>query len=197
MSIDRRHKARSYKLMFQHTSKKYFDFKVNLLKLEGRVIKVKTGYGSLAYRFISRALTSSNFPIKTFYYTGHHNRRSARKNLTYRNLYKYINLNALALWIADDGSLRYNNNNKNTPILSLHVQNSNKDQVAKYVRLFKSKYNCKARVYKDKRVKTFGNFLSFDTKDTLYLLNQLRKKHIKGMEYKFYFTTDAYLGGLL
>ncbi|KKL66293.1 hypothetical protein LCGC14_2146410, partial [marine sediment metagenome] len=151
--------------------------------------------GSLAYRFTSKALTDSNFPINTFYYTGHHNKRRTRKNLTYKSIKKYITLNALALWIADDGSLSYNNKNKNTPILSLHVQNSNKDQVAKYIRLFKSIYCCKARVYKDKRVKTFGNFLVFNTKDTLYLLNQLRKKHIKGMEYKFYFTTDAHLGG--
>ncbi len=195
MSIDKRHRGRSYRLMFQHTNKKYFDFKVNLLKLEGRVIKVKTGYGSLAYRFTSKALTSSNFPINLFYHTGHHNKRRVRKNLEYKIIYKYISLNALALWIADDGSLRYNNNNKNTPILSLHTQNSNKEQVAKYVRLFKSKYHCKARVYKDKRVKTFGNFLTFNTKDTLYLLNQLRKKHVKGVEYKFYFTTDGYLGG--
>lgn len=194
MSIDKRYNAVSYRMIFQHTNKKYFDFKVNLLNLRGRIGEYKTGYGSLAYRFTSNALTNTNFPINKFYYTGHNKNCGKRKNLTYKTLRSLINLEALSLWIADDGSIRYNNGNKNTPILSLHTQNSNDNQITKYVNLFKRKYGVLARIYKDKRVKTFGNFLTFDTKDTLYLLNQLRNKHLKGIEYKYYFPTEKYLG---
>jgi hypothetical protein len=191
-SIDRRGNHRSYRLYFQHVDKDYFNFKVGLLQLEGRTYKVKTGYGSNALRFVSDALTNSNFPIKNFYYTGHMN-VYGRKLLKNKLLYRLINLDALALWIADDGSLSYNNGNKRYPRLSLHTQNSSPLQIKEYVKLFTRKYKCKPSVYHDKRVKTFGHFLTFNTKDTLFLLNQLRDKHIKGMEYKFYFKTDGYI----
>ncbi len=195
MSIDKRYSALSYRMIYQHTNKDYFNFKVSLLNLEGRTGYYKTGYGSLAYRFTSNALTNTNFPINKFYYTGHHKNKGQRKNLTYKTLQNLITLDALSLWIADDGSIRYNNGKKHTPILSIHTQNSNDNQITKYVNLFQKKYRCLARIYKDKRVKTFGNFITFDTRDTLYLLNQLRNKHVKGVEYKYYFPTEGYLLG--
>lgn len=193
-SIDKRFNNRSYRLYFQHTNKAYFNFKVNILGLKGNISKVLTGYGSKAFKFVSHALTNTNFPITKFYYTGHNKNQYGRKLLIYKTLYRLINLQALAIWIADDGSISYNNGNRNTPILSIHTQNSSPEQIKEYVKLFSRKYNCRARVYKDKRVKTFGNFLTFDTKDTLYLLNQLRDNQIKGMEYKFYFKTEKYIG---
>lgn len=194
MAIDKRYNAISYRLVYQHTNKEYFDFKVNLLNLEGKCREIKTGYGSKGHRFTSNALTQTNFPITKFYYTGHSIKKGQRKDLAYNTLYKLINLDALALWIADDGSLAFNNRNLSTPILTLHTQNSNPDQIEKYVKLFKSKYNCTARVYNDKKVKTFGNFLAFNTKDTLYLLNRLRQKQVEGVEYKYYFPTEGYIG---
>jgi len=191
-SIEKRGSGRSYRLVFRHTNKDYFDYKVKLLSLEGKINPITTGYGSNGFEFRSTALTNSNFPVKKFYYTGHMN-PYGRKFLKYKDLSKFINLDALAMWIADDGSLEYNNGNKNTPRLSLHTQNSNARQIKEYIKLFKRKYQCQPSIYKDKRVKTFGNFLTFNTKDTLFLLNYLRNKHIKGMEYKFYFTTDGYI----
>jgi hypothetical protein len=192
-SIDKRGSGKSYRLYFQHTNKDYFNFKVDLLHLPGRLLEVTTGYGSHAYKFLSDALTTSNFPIKRFYYTGHHSRQRNRKLLKYRTLYRFITLEALALWIADDGSLRYNNGKQFTPILSLHTQNSNLSQIKEYVKLFYRKYRCKARIYRDKKVKTFGYFLDFNTKDTLYLLNRLRDKQVKEVEYKFYFKPEGYI----
>ena len=194
MTIDKRYNAISYRLMYQHTNKEYFNFKVNLLKLHGNIINIETGYGSKGYRFTSNALTSSNFPINSFYYTGHHKKQGKRKDLTYKTLHKFINLEALSLWIADDGSIQYNNRNKNTPRLSIHTQNSNPDQISKYVNLFKRKFRCFPSIYNDKRVKTYGDFLVFNTKDTLYLLNQLRQKQVKGVEYKYYFPSEGYIG---
>jgi hypothetical protein len=191
-SIDKRGSGRCYRLVFRHTNKDYFDYKVKLLNLEGKINPIVTGYGSKGFEFRSTALTNSNFPVKKFYYTGHNN-PYGRKFLKYKDLAKFINLDALALWIADDGGLAYNNGNKNTPRLYLHTQNSSPKQIKEYVKLFTKKFNCKPNVNRDKKVKTFGYFLCFTTKDTLFLLNHLRNKHVKGVEYKFYFRTEGYI----
>lgn len=191
-NIDKRGSGTSYRLYFQHTNIDYFNHKIKLLNLDGTVSWKRTGYGSLAKRFVSTALTNSHFPVTKFYYTGH-TFQYGRKLLKYNTLSKLIDLDALALWIADDGSLGYNNKNKFTPRLILNTQNCSMDQMREYEKYFNKKYHCTPMIGQDKRVKTFGYYLIFNTKDSLFILNYLKNKQIKGMEYKFYFPTEGYL----
>ena len=193
IAIEKRHKGTSYRIIFQHTNIDYFTFKVKTLNLEGKVKPVKTGYGSDALRFTSKALTQSDFPIGKFYTTGHNENVGKRKLLNYKTLIKYITIESLSLWISDDGNLSFNNKNKYTPMLTLATHGFSNEQIKHIVKYFKIKWNCIPNIYKDKRVKSNGEFLIFSTKDTLYLLNQLKDYKCKGMEYKYYFLDGSYL----
>jgi len=191
MSVDKRASGRSYRLSFSHENEELFEFKKELLGLDGSVIDYVSGYGSNCKRFVSTALTKSDFPIHLFYFTGNLDNCGNRKHLTYDTIKKYITPEALSLWIADDGSIRYNNGNENTPVLQLSTHSHSIEQIDVFVKYFQKVWNCNPSKIVDKRVhiseKTSGIYLNFNTKDTLYLLNQLCKFACKGMEHKYYF----------
>jgi len=197
MGIDKRGAGRSYRLVFQHTNRKLFDFKVNLLGVEGKTSLVKTGYGSTAKRFVSTALTTTNFPIQKFYFTGHHKNVGKRKVVGYKTLKQYLSPEAVSLWIADDGSLQLNNSNKYTPRLYISTHNHSEQQIREFVKYFQKAWGCSPSIHVDKRVRNRGNcpgkFLTFSTKDTLLVLNKLRKYHCHGVEYKYYFQTEGFV----
>ena len=193
--IDKRGSGNSYRLLFQHTNKEYFDFKVATLNIPGKVMDVITGYGSKGWRFVSIALTPSTFPIKTFYNVGHNKNCGKRKLLVYKTLSKHLTLESLSLWIADDGSLRFNNRDKTTPVLSLATQGFSKKQIIELQLYFKRKLFCTPSIIPSKRKNKslIGYGLNFNTKDTLYILNKLKSLQCKGVEYKFYFKSEGYL----
>jgi hypothetical protein len=196
MNIEKRGSGTSYRLAFSHTNKELFDFKVKTLNLDGRCTEYTTGYGSKGYRFDSVALSKTDFPIELIYFTGHCKRLGHRKHITYDNMCKYMSPEALSLWIADDGSISFNNGNPNTPVLSISTHKHSLDQIKVFVEYFQKKWHCTPTEIRDKRVDTTncsGIFLQFNTKDTLYLLNSLRKCHCKGVEYKYYFPTEDYV----
>ena len=193
MIVDKRYNKISYRLQFSHTNKKYFNYKVKILNLQGKIKERITGYGSKAYEFKSVALTNTNFPITKFYFTGHHKRAGNRKLVTYNTLRKYITIEALSLWVADDGSMVLNNKNKYTPRLYLATHNFSDEQMAHILKYFIKQWHCTPSIYHDKRVKSNGKFLAFSTKDTLYLLNQLKDYKCKGVEYKYYFLGNNYI----
>lgn len=196
ITIEKRGSGQSYRLGFQHTNKEYFDFKVKLFNLKGKIYdNIITGYGSKGWKFVSHALTDSTFPIKLFYNVGHHNACGTRKLLTYRNLKTLLTLESVALWIGDDGSIRYNNNDKTTPVLSLSTHNFPKEQINEFKIFFERKLFCSPSIIpslrKDKSL--IGYSLNFNTKDTLYILNKLRALQCEGVEYKFYFSNEGYI----
>lgn len=193
IAIDKRYNKKSYRIIFCHTNKEYFDFKVRCLNIEGRITQCITGYGSKGWRYSSRALTQTDFPIKKFFWIGHSKNIGKRKLLTYRTLIKYITPEALSLWIADDGSIEFNNKNKYTPRLSLATHNFSDKQINNIIKYFKLKWNCIPSIYHDKRVKSYGRFLTFSTKDTLLILNRLKDYKCRGVEYKYYFKDGKYL----
>jgi len=193
MSVEKRGNKISYRISFCHTNLEYFKYKVKTLNIEGKVSPYISGYGSNGYRFISVALTNTDFPINKFYFMGHNTKAGQRKLISYKTLIKYINSEALSLWIADDGSLAYNNKNKYTPILSLATHSFSDEQLNHILKYFKLKWGCVPFIYKDKKVKSNGKFLTFSIKDTLFILNQLKKYQCKGVEYKYYFPTEDYI----
>lgn len=194
LALNKTGSATSWNMVYQHTNSEYFKFKTSIFNFSGKVKPTITGYGSEAERFTSCALTKTNFPIKEMIFIGHSKRAGKRKILKYNTLKKYFTNESLSIWIADDGSLSYNNNNKLTPVLYLHTQGFAEEQIDELIILFKRKYQCVPSKYVDKKVENgSGIFLRFSTKDTLYILNQLRSLHCKGVEYKYYFPTEGYI----
>jgi len=192
MVIEKRGSGTSYRLNFSHVDKEYFDFKKDLLGLDGNVVEYTTGYGSQAYRFVSKALTQSEFPIDLFYFTGHNKNIGKRKLLLEKTLSKYLTKESLSLWIADDGSLSLNNKNKFTPVLNISTHNHSNKQLNEFIKYFQKQWQCTPTLILDKRVNTetgiSGKSLKFNTKDTLYILNQLKTVACRSYEYKYYFT---------
>jgi DNA ligase-1 len=191
--IDRRGSGTSYRLTFQHVNKKYFDFKIKVLGLAGKTIEVTTGYGSKAFKFVSNAITNCSFPISLFYHIGHHDLCGKRKIISTDTLKEHLTLEGLSLWIADDGSINYNNGNLETPRLSLSTHNFCDEQITNIVEYFREVFDCVPSIYTDKRVQSNGKFLTFSTKDTFFILTLLRNKQVKGCEYKFFYNTQQYL----
>lgn len=196
LHVDKRVSATSYRLSFSHTNKELFDYKISLLNIEGSTVEYMTGYGSKGYRFVSKALSKTDFPVDKVYFVGHSEKVGQRKFIPYDTMRNFMGKEALSLWIADDGSLRLNNSNPFTPVLSISVHRHSVEQVDVFVDYFTKVWNCTPTKIIDKRVNTLecsGLFLNFNTKDTLFLLNHLKKLHCKGVEYKYYFPTEGYL----
>lgn len=197
LTIDKRASGASYRLCFQHVEKSLTDFKVGVLGLPGKHREVVTGYGSVAHRFVSTALTYECLPVERLYHMAGP-RLGKRRDIPYRDgLARLLTKESLALWIADDGSLRMNNGNPATPVLSIATHNHSDNQLRYMREYFMRRWQCVVTSVQDKRVSTdsgqSGKFLNFNTKDTLYLLNQLRHTQVKGAEYKFYFPTEGYV----
>jgi hypothetical protein len=197
--VEKRGSGTAYRISFQHVNETLLDFKTEVLNLSGKKGNITTGYGSSGCRFVSSALTNSSFPVEDFYNMGSatttKDALGKRKIIPYEVLKEYITPEALALWIADDGSVSLNNGNKNTPVLQISVHSFPKEQIDEFLKLFKNKYQVEPTLLLDKRLNTKNcdSCFSFKTKDTLYLLNQLRDKQVKGAEYKFYFPTEGYV----
>jgi len=196
ISIDKRHGGTSYRLIFVHTNKNLFDFKVDVLGLSGNIEETITGYGSKGWRFVSKALTKTNFPIDKLYFTGHSEKIGQRKLLNHKTLIKLLTPESISLWIADDGSINYNNGNAYTPRLSLCTHNFEERQLTEFIKYFEKIWNCRPTINTCNKVNKRtgrGRFLTFSTKDTLFLLNQIRNRQCKGVEYKYYFPTEGYI----
>lgn len=201
LSIESRYVSNnpSYRLGFQHTTAELAEFKANILGVEGKWRKVKTGYGSTAYRFMTHALTHTSLPLRKFYHSSQIGIQPSRKDIPYkRGLSSLMTSEGLSLWIADDGSIRFNNGNYKTPVLSISTHNHSDRQLQYFCEYFEKVWGCTPKFIRDKRVQCHENqsakFLNFNTKDTLYILNHLKDKQVRGAEYKFYFPTEGYVG---
>lgn len=199
LAIDKRASGTSYRLLFSHVNKELLNFKISKLNIGGRIKNYSTGFGSEAKKFTSYALTGSKFPLKKFYHIGNHKKCGKRKFIPYKHgLQNLLIPESLSLWIADDGSLSYNNGNKKTPRLSINTHRYSNRQLKAFLTYFNCIWDTNPTPIQDKRVNTTSNsqagkFLQFNTKDTLLILNALRNKHVKGAEYKFYFPTEGYI----
>ena len=184
----------SYRIVMSHANEDLLKFKAELLGLPGIFTIRTSGYGSKIFVFTTKVITYLDFPVDKMFFTENGDSRGKRKCVTTEFLREMISLEALSLWIADDGSLNSNNGNKNTPLLSLHTEGYSEEQVDNFIFLFQKSFGCTPKKYVNKKVKDgAGIFLTFSTKDTLYLLNQLRGLHCRGVEYKYYFPTEGYI----
>ena len=192
LSFDKRHINSKPRLIFAHTNENLLNFKVETLNIPGKINDYISGYGSKGKRFVST--NNINFPYEKFYYTGHNEKFGKRKLIKLNLLKKYLSDEGIALWIADDGSISYNNGNKKTPILNIATHCFSEEQINIFIDFFKYKFNIIPIKIKDKKVEsTDGYYLYFNTKDTIFLLYQLQNYNVKGVEYKFIFNNFKYI----
>jgi len=126
-----------------------------------------SGYNKPCQQYVSTAMTNNSFPLSIFYTTDKTDDNFGRRvTIIDRKLLESVFTDeSLALWYFDDGSLHYNNGNKETPRMFLSVARYSDETIEGFVELFKKKYNVTPSLGyygKDKR-------LSFNTKDSTYL----------------------------
>lgn len=185
-------KSYRYRLCSSIKDKASLEHIVNILGFGGKYTYSKSGYGSELIKFTSKAITNEGMGVNIFYDLNPHSKTyGERKEIEYRDLVSDFNLLSLSIWIAGDGSLAFNNGNTFTPRLTLSTHRYSSSEVRMFVKLLENKFKCKPSIIDDKRKLrkdgSFQQFLTFSTKDTLYLLNMLRPYQIEGMGRKFYF----------
>lgn len=159
--------------------KEYLEYKIGKLREEFKVLERVSGYGGKVYDAIMKGF----FRYKEYSKLLVDN--EGKKMLTQKFLNKYLNEEGLAIWIADDGSLAYNNGNSYSPVLTLSTHAFNEEQLDIFIKYFSYKWGVEPVKSVDKRGR--GTSLRFNTKDTVYLLNRLKYNIPQGVEYKFYF----------
>lgn len=178
---------KSYAFSFSHSvdQEEYLKHKIDFLNYNYNIIQRKSGYGSeILCCNINKLSKYYNF-IESLI-----DEKGKRKLLTNKFLNKNLTKQGLAFWIGDDGSIAYNNSNKFTPILTISTYRYSLEQLEEFIKYFDINYNVKPSMIKDKRVE--GYALTFNTKDTLYLLNLLKYNIPKGVEYKFYYNEETF-----
>jgi len=193
LSFDKRHKDISPRLTFGHASRELLEHKVKVMGIAGNISEETSGYGSKIYRFCSSNHIDANLDV--FYHTSPSSAKwGTRRPVTQAMLHNYLSREGLSLWIADDGTLRSNNGNKETPILQIATHSQSDEEVKEIVGYFTSSWGVTPTPIKDKRVETGGGwFLNFKTSDTVLLLSRLREVVWEGAEYKFFFRPEAYV----
>lgn len=176
--------------------KEFAAFKADLLGLEhSEPYPYTSGYGRDCYRINIEAVTTFIDPLKYMEYRSHKFRR--RKCIRVKELMEMLSDNSLSIWYADDGTISFNNGNKKTPRIFLSTHRYSVEQVREFIKFFVIKYDCCPTMVKDKRVGEKGDgagyYLTFTTEDSFKLLDVLRFRAVKGLEYKYYYSDLEYL----
>jgi hypothetical protein len=191
ISFDKRGKAIGARLRFTHSNFEYLENKVKFLNIPGKLVDHISGYGSLEKTFVSSVL---DIPELNLFYFIDKNEINFGKRLpiTQNLLSNYLTKEGLALWICDDGSLRFNNGNLETPILSISTHNLNEDEIEEVCAYFENVWGVSPSKIQDKRLNKPSWSITFNSSNTVYLLSRLRGCALKGMEYKFFFKSENY-----
>lgn len=194
LSFEYRSKLVSFHLVCSHKELDLLEHKVNVLGLEGKYKTYTSGYGSKCWRFDSHVL-SKDVDWTKFYHLNPENNRYERFIYSAEYLNDILDDSGISLWIADDGSISYNNGNYETPILIISTERWSHEQVIEFQRLFQLKYNITPDLITDKRKineNQAGIRLKFSTSATLQLLNILKYHKFKTVEYKYYYGDGEY-----
>lgn len=193
LTFDKRSRGASPRLIFSHSEPSLLEHKIKAMGVVGSVNEYDSGYGTPMFRFCSS--NNIDADLNVFYYLDPNSPKwGQRRTVTQSMLRNYLSREGLSLWIADDGCIRSNNGNKETPVLQIATHSQSKAEVEEMVSYFTSVWGVTPTPIKDQRVEgDCGWFLNFKTKDTVYLLSRLRGVAWHGVEYKFFFTPEAYV----
>ena len=177
-AIDKRYSL-TWRLMWSNSinDESYGDAKMEMMRnlFGGRDISKKyktSGYGKPIVYYTTPACTNLPYDISNFYVTdkGDENYGKRKEDLTLEDLDSFDEL-SLAIWFFDDGSLSYNNGNKQTPRLTFSVPRYSDNTHEVFKKLFKNKFNIQPTIHKH------GKDVSmvFNTPDSWYLLALIAK----------------------
>ena len=195
--IDDRIPTRPFRIALSSSNKMFLAHKRDLMGASHlKIGKNTSGYGSKMFA-VRPAVNGFEDLCDVFRFTTFGEPEyMSRRLLTANVLKKHVTDLALAIWYFDDGSLRSNNGNEQTPVMSISTHRYTDEQIEEFIKFFTARYQCTPTAIIDKRVRTkeqSGKLLNFNTKDTLYLLNILRQYGVDGMKYKLHFPVSRWL----
>jgi ATP-dependent DNA ligase len=134
-----------------------------------------SGYGSEIYysSLTKRDLESVSYPIETFYKDG-------KRVIEYELLKDIFDYNTFSVWYADDGSLRYNNGNVQTPVMTICISRYTREEAEVFVKLL-------ANIGVIATINGAGKslMLRISTEQTLTHMEKLNELVVEGVEYKY------------
>lgn len=196
-TVDYRSKSLPYRFITSHVELKFVQHVVKVLGLEGQgnFSTRISGYGSKINVFTSKTLSYDPlFDINDYYVLSEKDNRYHKRFFTAEYLLKYLDIDGVSLWYADDGSIVPNNDNWDTPILSIATCAYSKEQCIEFQKYFTKKFGITPDFRVDTRVKNgSGISLKFRTKDSLKLLSLLKNYMFLDKEYKYYYKDGKYI----
>ena len=196
-AVDYRSKSLPYRFITSHVELKFVQHVAKVLGLEGQgnFSTRISGYGSKINVFTSRTLSHDPlFDINDYYVLSEKDNRYHKRFFTAEYLLKYLDIDGVSLWYADDGSIVPNNDNWDTPILSIATCAYSKEQCIEFQKYFTKKFGITPDFRVDTRVKNgSGISLKFRTKDSLKLLSLLKNYMFLDKEYKYYYKDCKYI----
>ncbi len=179
VSKEKRHTNGGFRLLISNKEKEYVKHKADSIGIPYKLGTRISGYKTLMITYYSTVSNDYGFN----FFNVNNNIRT--DHITAETIKSIMTPAGLSVWYCDDGSITYNNKNKNTPIIYLHTQGHTKKQVSEFVRYF-NLLGMKPSIYIDKSVKTTpGQFLRFSTIDSFKFLEIIKNDCFKGKEYKF------------
>ena len=151
-----------------------------------------SGYGTPQVSFTSKTCTDLPYNIGLFYNLDNTDAESYGKRIDHidgRLLQKYFTDESLVIWFLDDGSLNFNNGNEDTPRIFIEVARYSDETIKGFIALFEKKYSVTPTFSDNSKDSKVSKSLSFNTRDSLYLLwrmsncggNLLPRKFPKGL----------------
>jgi hypothetical protein len=185
LSVERRDKNTPIRLIMGCKHKEVINQKKKILNIPfTKDIKWISGYGTQMYGCVSNVLDDYlSFDLLDF--ITRMKDKSGKTYVTEKELSKKVTDIGVSVWIADDGSISYNNNNKKTPILYIHTQAYSEKQVNEFAKFFKKNYNVNPSIYREKRMEKLGYYLRFSTIDSFKILDRIKNNMYKKLEYKY------------
>jgi len=187
--FDKRSPTLSCRMNFSVSEKDedYGDFKEKVLSDIVSFSKkpYTSGYGSACVQYNSKALTKSALPISDIYDTEKGSPTfGKRKDLSFTELNRMFTDETLGFIYLDDGSLHWNNGSDKTPRVFLSVAGLSKNNIEVLSEVLKFRYKV------DPVVSVYGRDtrMSFNTKDSVYLLYRIAKVLSGALDRKLLFT---------
>ena len=176
-SVEKRYDSYTIRLTWSvsENDESFGDAKSSLFQGIGNVSKGArvSGFGSKMFYYTTTPLSQRGFEFWHLHNMDFNNLSEfgkRKKKLELQDL-RYFDDLSLAIWYFDDGSLAYNNGNKNTPKISFSIPRYSEDSWSTFKQLFKTKYAVEPNIARyGKDVK-----MSFTSSESVYLLYRIAR----------------------
>jgi len=180
VAFEKRHENGGYRLIISNKEEEYVKHKLDCIGVSYVISSRISGFGTKMFVGTTCVMNDYDFNFKKI---NDHIKFIKDSYMTSELMSSLMTPEAVSLWIGDDGSLVNNNGNPETPRYSIHTEGHSKEQVKEFVKFF-NQLGMSPSVYKNKKVKSNGEFLMFTTSDTFKLMDYIKDCSFKGKEYK-------------